>query len=486
MARGTVNCIEQRGLDAEIVRTGSRGAFFLEPMIEVAGGGKRYAYGPVHAGDIPGLIDAGLLTGGKHKLALGETDKIPFFAKQERLTFARCGVIDPLDLKAFEQAGGLAGLRAAQKQKGGAIVEAVTEAGFRGRGGAGVPAGIKCKPVLEAPGTEKYICCNADEGDSGTFADRMLMEGDPFSIIEGMAIAAHAVGAGKGYIYIRSEYPHAVAVMRAAAKLWTDAKLSPDFSVEVRRGAGAYICGEETSMLESLEGKRGQIRPKPPIPALEGLHGKPTVVNNVLTFAAVPWIMANGAKAYQDYGMGKSRGAQPFQLGGNVKQGGLVEKAFGITLRELVEDFGGGTRSGRPVRAVQVGGPLGSYLSTKELDTPMDYEAMAAIGAMLGHGGIVVFDDTVDMARQAQFAMEFCAVESCGKCTPCRIGSTRGAEVLGRIREGRDIAANMVLVRDLCEVLTDGSLCAMGGLTPQPVLSALDKFPEDFRAGGKA
>jgi len=486
VATTLTNCIAQRGLDVEIVRTGSRGAFFLEPLVEVEVGGKRIGFGPVQASDVPALLDEGMLAGKGDKLTLGEIEKHPFFARQERLTFARCGLSDPLDLAAYEKDGGLAGLRAALKQDGADVVGAVTASGLRGRGGAGFPAGIKWNTVREAQADQKYICCNADEGDSGTFADRMLMEGDPFQIFEGMAIAAHAVGATQGLVYIRSEYPHAISAMREAARLWVEAELSPDFTIEIRRGAGSYICGEETAMLESLEGKRGQVRPKPPIPALEGLHGEPTVVNNVLTFAAVPWIMANGAKAYQDYGMGKSRGTQPFQLGGNVKQGGLVEKAFGVTLRDLIEDFGGGTLTGRPLRAVQVGGPLGSYLSASELDMPMDYEAMAAIGAMLGHGGVVVFDDTVDMARQAEFAMEFCATESCGKCTPCRIGSTRGAEVLAQIREGRDVDKNIGLVRDLCEVLTDGSLCAMGGLTPQPVLSAIEKFPEDFKAGGSA
>ena len=486
VATTLANCISQRDLDVEVVRTGSRGAMFLEPLVEVEVSGKRLGYGPVQASDVPGLLDAGMLEGGAHELALGEVEALSFFAKQQRLTFVRCGVNDPLDLAAFEASGGLGGLRAAQALSLEAIVEAVTESGLRGRGGAGFPAGIKWKTVLEASGTEKYICCNADEGDSGTFADRMLMEGDPFVLLEGMAIAGHAVGATKGLIYIRSEYPHAIATMGKAVALWSEAKLTPGFDFEIRRGAGSYICGEETSMLESLEGKRGQVRPKPPIPALEGLHGNPTVVNNVLTLAAVPWIMANGAEAYRDYGMGRSRGTQAFQLGGNIKQGGLVETAFGLTLRELIEDFGGGTRSGRPLRAVQVGGPLGSYLSAGQLDVPLDYEAMAEVGAMLGHGGVVVFDDTVDMARQAQFAMEFCAAESCGKCTPCRIGSTRGAEVLGHIREGQDVDANLALVRDLCEVLEDGSLCAMGGLTPQPVLSAINQFPEDFAVGGKA
>ncbi|MBN4046452.1 formate dehydrogenase [bacterium AH-315-P15] len=484
VAATIANAIKLQGLDAEIIRTGSRGLFWLEPLVEVEVGSVRVAYGPITSGDVPGLFKAGFLEGGTHALGLGEVEKIPFLAKQERLSFARCGVIDPLDLTAFEQNGGLAGLGKAKNMKPAAIVEAVTKSGLRGRGGAGFPAGIKWRTALEAESDQKYICCNADEGDSGTFADRMLMEGDPFFVLEGMAIAGRAVGASKGLVYIRSEYPHAIATMRDAVKLWRGANLSPDFEIEIRRGAGAYICGEETSMLESLEGKRGQVRPKPPIPALEGFLGKPTIVNNVLTLAAVPTILANGAEFYRDYGMGRSRGTQPFQLAGNIKHGGLVEKAFGITLRELIESFGGGSLSGRPVRAVQVGGPLGSYIPASQLDVPMDYEALDEIGAMLGHGGIVVFDDSVDMAQQAQFAMEFCTAESCGKCTPCRIGATRGVEVLGRIREGQDVDQNLALLGDLCEVMSEGSLCAMGGLTPQPVLSAIKYFPEDFTVGG--
>ncbi len=486
VATTLLNAIELRGLDVELVRTGTRGALHLEPLleVEVEVEGKRFGYGPVHPGDVPGLLEAGLLTGGAHDLCLGPVEDIPFFKNQERLTFVRCGVIDPLDLSAYERAGGLAGLKAAQDIEPSAIVEAVTQSGLRGRGGAGFPAGIKWKTTLEAEADQKYICCNADEGDSGTFADRILMEGDPFLVLEGMAIAGRAVGATKGLIYIRSEYPHAIETMGAAVTAWEAANLSPEFAIDVRRGAGAYICGEETSMLESLEGARGEVRAKPPIPALEGLHGKPTIVNNVLTLAAVPWIMANGGKAYADFGMGRSRGTQAFQLGGNIKHGGLVEKAFGLTLRELINDFGGGTLTGRSLRAVQVGGPLGSYLPEAKLDLPLDYEAFAEAGAMLGHGGVVVFDDQVDMAKQAQFAMEFCAAESCGKCTPCRIGSTRGVEVLERVRGGDDVMGNLALLRDLCEVMEDGSLCAMGGLTPQPVLSALEHFTEDF--GGRS
>jgi formate dehydrogenase iron-sulfur subunit len=316
----------------------------------------------------------------------------------------------------------------------------------------------------------------------------MLMEGDPFTLLEGMAIAAHAVGATEGYVYIRSEYPAAVEVMREAigvarSRGWLGPGVhgsSLAFDVHVRVGAGAYICGEETSMLESLEGRRGEVRAKPPLPAIEGLFGRPTVVNNVISFASVPWILAHGPEAYAGLGTGRSRGTSVFQLAGNVARGGIVETAFGVTLGELVDDWGGGTRTGRPVRAVQVGGPLGAYLPAAMLGLPMDYEAFAAEGAMVGHGGVVVFDDTVDMGAMARFAMAFCAAESCGKCTPCRIGAVRGVETIDRIRAGTDRRENLVVLEDLCEVMTDGSLCALGGLTPMPVRSALRHFPEDF------
>jgi formate dehydrogenase iron-sulfur subunit len=470
-----------------IVRNGSRGLLFLEPLIEVETAQGRVAYGPVTVGDIPGLLPA-LKTGGAHRLCLGNIEDHPYLKNQERLTFARCGITDPVSVADYVKHGGFAGLRKALAMPGAAIVAEVTESGLRGRGGAGFPTGLKWKTVHDAAADQKYICCNADEGDSGTFADRMVMEGDPFMLIEGMTIAAIAVGATRGYVYIRSEYPDAIATMREAIDAATAARwLGTDiqgtdksFRLEVRRGAAAYICGEETAMLESLEGKRGTVRPKPPIPALEGLFGKPTVINNVLSFSAVPFILAEGGAAYKNYGMGRSRGTLPFQLAGNIRQGGLVEKAFGVTLRQLVEDFGGGTFTGRPVRAIQVGGPLGAYLPAGQMDLAMDYETFAAAGAMVGHGGIVVFDDSVDMARQARFAMEFCALESCGKCTPCRIGSTRGVEVIDRIIAGESREANLELLSDLCQTMTDGSLCAMGGLTPMPVMSAVRHFPEDF------
>ena len=475
-------------LSVQIIRTGSRGLFWLEPLVEVETPSGRVAYGPVQAADMASLIAAKFHEGGKHPLCLGNIEDHPFLKNQERLTFARCGITDPLSVVDFMAHGGFAGLRKALKLNGVEIVAQVSDSGLRGRGGAGFPTGIKWKTVHDTVAAQKYICCNADEGDSGTYADRMVMEGDPLMLIEGMTIAGIATGASKGFIYIRSEYPDAIATMKAAVKAATAAQWLGNniqgtehcFSLEIRRGAGAYICGEETAMLESLEGKRGMVRPKPPIPALEGLFGKPTVINNVLSFAAVPFILAKGASAYKDYGMGRSRGTLPFQLAGNISHGGLVEKAFGITLRELINDFGGGAFTGRPVRAVQVGGPLGAYLPPSQFDLPMDYEAFAAVGAMLGHGGIVVFDDSVDMAAQARFAMEFCAIESCGKCTPCRIGSTRGVEVIDRIVAGIDRDANLEVLDDLCQTMTDGSLCAMGGLTPMPVMSAVKHFPEDF------
>jgi len=479
---------DRRGCPITLIRNGSRGLLWLEPLVEVTRPEGRVAYGPVCADDVPGLFDAGFLEGAPHPLGHGLTEAIPYLAEQERLTFANCGIIDPLSVADYRAHGGFVGLARALDMTPAAICAEVTDSGLRGRGGAGFPTGIKWKTVLDAPGDPKFICCNADEGDSGTFADRMIMEGDPFRLIEGMTIAALAVGATEGFIYIRSEYPQAVAAMRDAIRLaeregWLGANIhgtAHAFHLEVRVGAGAYICGEETSMLESLEGRRGQVRAKPPLPAIEGLFGKPTVVNNVLTLCSVPVILAKGAPFYRDFGVGRSRGTQPFQLAGNIKRGGIVEKAFGITLHDLVYRFGGGTASGRPVRAVQAGGPLGAYLPESLFHTPKDYEALAAQDAMLGHGGIVVFDDTVDMARQARFAMEFCALESCGKCTPCRIGSRRGVEVIDRIVAGDDRVANRALLDDLCTVLADASLCAMGGLTPVPVRSALKHFPEDF------
>ena len=466
----------------ETVRTGSRGLFWLEPMIEVETPAGRIAYGPVTQADVPGLLAAGLLDGGAHKLRLGRPEDIPFLARQTRLTFARCGVIDPLSIRDYRAHGGMKGLARARELGPAATIEEVTQSGLRGRGGAGFPTGIKWKTTADAPGARKYIVCNADEGDSGTYADRMLMEGDPFALIEGMAIAGFATGAAKGYVYTRSEYPHAIATFDAALLIARrEGLLGDGFDIEQRVGAGAYVCGEETSLLESLEGRRGQVRAKPPLPAHHGLFGMPTVVNNVISLASVPCIMADGAVQYKALGFGRSRGSMPIQLAGNVKYAGLFEAGFGLTLGEIVNDIGGGTLSGRPVRAVQVGGPLGAYFPPALFDTKFDYEAFTARDGLIGHGGVVVFDDTVDMARQARFAMEFCEVESCGKCTPCRIGSVRGQEVIDKIMAGTNVDTNLALLTDLCHTMKFGSLCALGGFIPYPVMSALTHFPEDFR-----
>ncbi|SMC77403.1 NADH-quinone oxidoreductase subunit NuoF [Rhizobium sp. RU36D] len=477
-----------RGLEAIIVRNGSRGMFWLEPLVEVRNAHGRVAYGPVTPADVPGLFDANFLHGGMHPLCHGQTKDIPFLRNQTRLTFSRCGITDPLSLGDYRHYRGLTGLAKAVAMTPAEIVAEVTASGLRGRGGAGFPTGIKWKTVLEAEAPQKYIVCNADEGDSGTFADRMIMEGDPFVLIEGMAIAGIATGATKGFVYIRSEYPHAIQTMREAIEIArADGILgasvlgsSHAFDMEVRAGAGAYVCGEETSLLNSLEGKRGVVRAKPPLPALQGLFGLPTVVNNVLSLASVPVILDQGAAFYRDYGMGRSRGTIPIQIAGNVKYGGLYETAFGLSLGEIVDHIGGGTASGRPVKAVQVGGPLGAYFPRKLFDTPFDYEAFAARDGLIGHAGIVVFDDRADMLKQARFAMEFCAVESCGKCTPCRIGSTRGVEVVDRIAKGIEPDKNKALLTDLCNTMKFGSLCALGGFTPYPVMSAMNHFPEDF------
>lgn len=480
---------KSRSIDISIIRNGTRGALWLEVLVEVETPSGRIAYGPVAKTDVTALFDANFLTGGAHDLALGKTDEINWFAKQDRLTYARVGIIDPLSIKDYEMHGGLAGLRSAITKSGAQIVAEITESGLRGRGGAGFPAGIKWQTVLETTSDQKYVCCNADEGDSGTFADRILIEADPFTLIEGMVIAGIAVGATKGFIYLRSEYPTAIIILNKAILIARDAGMlgknvlgsSFEFDLQIREGSGSYVCGEETAMLESIEGKRGVIRAKPPLPAVAGLFGKPTIINNVLTLASVPVILSAGASAFASRGVGKSLGTQVFQLAGNIARGGIVELGFGVTLATLINDFGGGTRSGLPIYAVQIGGPLGAYFNSTSFGVSMDYESLIAAGGMLGHGGIVLFDKNVNLAKQAKFAMEFCALESCGKCTPCRLGSTRGAETIEKIISGIDVAGNKKLLLDLCEVMTDGSLCAMGGLTPLPVKSAMVNFPQDFQ-----
>lgn len=488
VAAALADAARNRGIELEIVRTGSRGLYWAEPLIEVETPAGRVAYGPVSEDDAASLFDAGFLDGGDHRLGLGPTEEIPWLKRQSRLTFARCGIIDPLSLADYQAMGGYQGLIRAFSLGAEATIAEIEASGLRGRGGAGFPTGRKWRTVADTPSSQKYIVCNADEGDSGTFADRMIMEGDPFVLIEGMTIAGFCAGASKGFVYIRSEYPDAIVSFNAALDAARRAGLLGNdvgdsgfaFDIEVRVGASSYVCGEETALLESLEGRRGVVRARPPLPAHKGAFGRPTVVNNVLSLAAAPFILTEGADAYADFGMGRSRGTMPIQLAGMAKYGGLFEAGFGMTLGELVDEIGGGTWNDRPVRAVQVGGPLGAYFPRALFDTPFDYEAFAARDGLIGHGGIVVFDDSVDMARQARFAMEFCAFESCGKCTPCRIGSTRGVEILDRLAAGDERAANAAVLEDLCHTMKFGSLCALGGFTPYPVMSALRHFPEDF------
>lgn len=483
---------EQQNVDLRIVRNGSRGLFWLEPLVEVVTAEGRVAYGPVEPEQVAELVEAGLFDGQPgHPLYLGSIAEHPYLKRQQRLTFSRIGITDPLCLDDYIAHGGFVGLKKAAALTAQGIVDQVKTSGLRGRGGAAFPAGIKWQTVLDEPqDQQKYIVCNADEGDSGTFADRLVMECDPYMLIEGMVIAGLAVGATQGYIYLRSEYLLSQQMLNAAIRRAEVAGYLGEnvcsngraFHLEVRLGAGAYICGEETALLESLEGKRGLVRSKPPLPAIKGLFGQPTVVNNVLSLAAIPFILAEGGQTYADYGMGRSLGTLAIQLAGNVKQGGLIELAFGVTLQEVLHDFGGGTLTGRPIKAVQVGGPLMAYMPENQWHTPMDYEAFAQLGAGIGHGGVVVFDDSVDMGEQARFAMEFCAFESCGKCTPCRIGSVRGVEVIDRIRAGENPEDNLELLEELCETMVDGSLCAMGGMTPYPVQSVMKYFPEDLLA----
>ena len=477
----------------ELVRNGSRGASWLEPLVEVETGDGRVAYRNVTPALVHELFDEGFLDGGDHESRLGLADELPWFRDQVRWTFARTGITNPLSVDDYRQHAGFRGLEKAFEIGPAAVLECVKASGLRGRGGAAFPAGIKWQTVAGAEADQKYIACNADEGDSGTFADRLLIEGDPLTLLEGMAIAGFAVGASKGVVYLRSEYPLAEAVLERAVDAarragWLGENIGGhglDFDVEVHLGAGSYVCGEETAMLESLEGKRGIVRSKPPLPALAGLFGKPTVVNNVITLASVPGILADGADAYAALGRGRSTGTLTAQLAGNIRRGGLIEIPFGATLGEIIHDWGGGTASGRPVKAVQVGGPLGAYIPGDALDVPLDYEAFIDAGAMLGHGGIVVFDDSVNMADMARYAFEFCALESCGKCTPCRIGSTRGAELIDRLRNGGDDkAADYDLLVELCDTMEHASLCAMGGMTPYPVQSVLKHFAEDFSPRG--
>ncbi|TKB34744.1 MAG: formate dehydrogenase [Nitrospira sp.] len=418
--------------EIQLIHTSSRGAFFLEPMVERDTAGGREAWFNVLPNDLPRIV-AGV---GGTKVA-----EIPYLQQQTRFTFANFGITEPLALDEYQSRGGFKGLAAAQSLSPDAIVDVLRLSGLRGRGGAAFPVWKKWQVAQQTESEQKYVVANADEGDAGTYSDRMMMEGDPFRLIEGMMICARAIGATRGYLYCRYEYPAAARAMQFAIQKAREADLFDcddyPFDLEVVTGAGSYVCGEETALLESLEGRRGVVLAKPPYPAVSGLYGKPTIVSNVLTFATLPNILANGGAWHASLGTEGSRGTMALQIGGRVKQPGLVEVPFGLTLRDVLDRFGGGMAPGARLKAVQVGGPLGSLFPESQLDIPICYDAFAGAGAILGHGGIVVYDDDTSMVDLARHFMAFTADESCGKCTPCRVGSVRGREILERIQMGQ-------------------------------------------------
>ncbi len=464
--------------EIDLVRTSSRGAWFLEPLVERDGPDGRLAW---PRATIDSLSDILAGVGGQ------PIDRLLFLAEQQRVTFANFGVTRPLSLDDFRARGGLAGLERAARLSPDEIVEELKVSGLRGRGGAAFPVWQKWRVAAQQPGARKFVVVNADEGDAGTYCDRMILEGDPFRLLEGLLICARAVGATQGFVYCRYEYPAAARTLREAVRLaeanglLTVGEGAAPFPIEVVSGAGSYVCGEETALLESLEGRRGIVRAKPPYPAVSGLYGCPTIVSNVLTFAVVPSILARGGAWHAALGTEGSRGTVVLQLGGRVKQPGLVEIPFGATLREVVERFGGGPAAGARLKAVQVGGPLGSLFPASRLDLPICYDAFAAAGAILGHGGIVVYDDETDMAELARHFMTFTAEESCGKCAPCRIGSVRGREILERLAAGRGRGGDLALLADLGETMKAASLCAHGGRAPYPVLTAIEHWGAEFR-----
>lgn len=463
--------------DVELIRTSARGAFFLEPIVERDTPNGRVAWTHVHPGDLT-LILAD--EGGT------PVDRIRFLADQTRITYADFGLIQPLSIENYREYGGLKGLDRAHALSPEEIIGELKTSGFRGRGGAAFPVWKKWEVARHTEADCKYVVANADEGDAGTYCDRMMMEGEPFRLIEGMAICARAIGANRGYIYCRQEYPVAQKVIkRAIAIAEQNGMLDRDgrrFQIEVFRGAGSYVCGEETALLESLEGRRGVVRAKPPYPAVAGLYGRPTVVSNVLTFATVPSIIARSGQWYASMGTERSRGTIALQIGGRVKQPGLVEIPFGATLEHVLDRFGGGMTPGARFKAVQVGGPLGSLFPAEKLDIRICYDEFAKAGAILGHGGIVVFDDETDMVQLARHFMGFTADESCGKCTPCRIGSVRAREILERIERGQGRLGDLEVLADLGETMKTASLCALGGRAPYPVLTAIEHFGHEFLA----
>ena len=493
--------IAAQGLSEEVgvVKTGCFGLCALGPIMIVYPEGTFYSM--VQEDDIPEIVAEHLLKGRVVTRLLYEettkTDKITplnetnFYKKQHRVALRNCGVINPEDIEEYIGTGGYEALGIVlTEKKPEDVIQILLDSGLRGRGGAGFPTGLKWKFAAANEADQKYVCCNADEGDPGAFLDRSILEGDPHAVLEAMAIAGYAIGASQGYIYVRAEYPIAVKRLEIAIAQAREYGLLGEnifesgfnFDIELRLGAGAFVCGEETALMTSIEGSRGEPRPRPPFPALKGLFQKPTILNNVETFANIPQIIVNGPEWFASMGTGKSKGTKVFALGGKINNTGLVEIPMGTTLREIVEEIGGGIPGGKKFKAAQTGGPSGGCIPAEHLDVPIDYDNLIAIGSMMGSGGLIIMDEDTCMVDIAKFFLEFTVDESCGKCTPCRIGTRRMLEILEKITKGQAEMEDLDRLEELCNHLKTSSLCALGQTAPNPVLSTLRYFREEYIA----
>ena len=498
-ARELLEHIEKRvadeALGIDVLITGCAGMCYCEPQVELfAEDGQKYLYGNLNPRKMDRIIDKHVVDGEVVERLLLKPEEEgsaenQLLSKQERIVLRNCGVIDPESLDDYLAAGGYEALKKViDKGDQDWVIQEILDSGLRGRGGAGFPTGLKWRFARGAQSDQKYIICNADEGDPGAFMDRSTLEGDPHSVLEGMAIAGYAIGASEAYIYCRAEYPLAIRRLLIAMKAATERGLlgqninGSDFSFDIhmKEGAGAFVCGEETALMASIEGRRGMPRVRPPFPAQSGLWGKPTNINNVETLANVPWIITNGAAAFAAKGTEKSKGSKVFALAGKIKRGGLVEVPMGISLREIVEELGGGTPKGRPVKAVQMGGPSGGCVPASLFHTRIDYDEVTKTGAIMGSGGMVVMDDTSCMVDIARYFLEFTQEESCGKCTFCRVGTKRMLEILTRICEGKGQESDIALLQDLARQIHETSLCGLGQTAPNPVLTTIKYFRDEY------
>jgi len=493
--------VHARGLELPVKRVGCVGACYREPLVDVVTGDAIYTYYEVTAEKVVRIVEEHVVGGRpvdewvlkrdvRQDGDLQPTDIDGYFAKQRKVVLKHIGYIDPENIDEYIALGGYEPLEKALAMRPADIVDEIRISGLRGRGGAGFPTGMKWKLAREAEGGEKYIICNADEGDPGAFMDRNVLEGDPHAVLEGMVIGAYAMGAGHGLIYVRAEYPLAVkrvrvALAQAAARGYLGDNILGSgfsFSVHIKEGAGAFVCGEETAMIASIEGKRGMPRPRPPYPAEKGLHGRPTNINNVETWANVPWIIANGGQAYASMGTEKSKGTKVFALAGKIKRGGNVEVPMGLTLQELLYDIGGGTKTGGRIKAVQIGGPSGGCIPDSLFNIPVDYDSITATGAIMGSGGMVVMGEDTCMVDIAKFFLDFVVKESCGKCTFCRLGTKRMLEIVDRITRGEGRNEDIAALEKLAAEVKAGSLCGLGQTAPNPVLTTLKYFRDEYAA----